>query len=56
MKDRRAETVTKCLDLIWKHGALSRIFHDLVAEFLSDILQQTAQLMGLEQLPVASPD
>ena len=51
VKDRKAETVAKCLlDLIWKHGVPNRIIHDRAAEFLSEVLQETTQLMGLEQL------
>ena len=54
MKDHRAETVAKCLlDLIWKHGVPNRIIHDWEAKFLSEVLQETAQLMGIEQLPTS---
>ena len=54
VKDRRAETVAKCLlDLIWKHGVPNCIIHDRAAEFLSEVLQETAQLMGIEQLPTS---
>jgi len=49
--NRKAETVAQCLlDLIWKHGVPSRIIHDRAAEFLSNVLQETAQLIGIEQL------
>ena len=48
VKDRKAETIAHCLlDLVWKHGVPSRIVHDCAAEFLSEILQETAQLIGL---------
>jgi len=52
--NRKAETVAQCLlDLIWKHGVPSRIIHDRAAEFLSNILQETAQLIGIKQLPTS---
>ena len=52
--DRKAETVAKCLlDLIWKHGVPARIIHDRAAEFLSAVLQETAALMGITQLPTS---
>ena len=52
--DRKAETVAKCLlDLIWKHGVPARIIHDRAAEFLSEVLQETAALMGITQLPTS---
>jgi len=51
VKDRKAETVARCLlDLMWRHGVLGQIMHDRAAEFLLDVLQETAKLMGLEQL------
>ena len=54
VRDRRAETVVNCLlDLIWKHGVPNHIIHDRAAEFLSEVLQETAQLLGLEQLPTS---
>ena len=54
VKDRKAETVAHCLlDLVWKHGVPSRIVHDRAAEFLSEVLQETAQLIGLTQLPTS---
>ena len=50
--DRRVKTVTKCLlDLIWKHGVLTRILHDHATEFLSAVLHETAAPMGITQLP-----
>ena len=43
VKDRKAETVAHCLlDLVWKHGVV-----------LSEVLQETAQLIGLTQLPTS---
>ena len=54
VKDRKAETVARCLlDLVWKHGVPLRIIHDRAAEFLSEVLQETAQLIGLSQLPTS---
>ena len=54
VRDHRAETVAKyLLDLIWKHGVPNRIIHDRAAEFLSELLQETAQLLGVEQLPTS---
>jgi len=52
--DRKAETVAQCLkDLIWRHGVPNRIIHDRAPEFLSDVLQETAHLMGITQLPTS---
>ena len=43
-----------CLvDLIWRHGLPSRIIHDRAAEFLSEVIQETAHLMGMTQLPTS---
>ena len=54
VRDRKAETVAQCLlDLVWKHGVPACIIHDHAAEFLSDVLQETAQLLGLSQLPTS---
>ena len=54
VKDRKAETVARCLlDLMWRHGVPTRIIHDRAAEFLSDVIQETAKLIGLEQLPTS---
>ena len=51
VKDRKAETVAHCLlDVVWKHGVPARIIHDRAAEFLSDVLQETAQMLGMSQL------
>ena len=52
--DRTASTVAKCLcELIWRHGVPRKIIHDRAPEFLSDLLQDTAELMRLKQLPTA---
>ena len=52
--DRKADTVAKCLmDFIWKHGTPNRIIHDRAAEFLSEVLQETARLVGVTQLPTS---
>ena len=52
--DRKATTVAKCLaDVIWRHGVPSRIIHDRAAEFLSDVIQETAQVVGVKQLPTS---
>ena len=52
--DRAATTVALCLaELIWRHGVLQKIIHDRAAEFLSDVLQDTAAIIGLSQLPTS---
>ena len=52
--DRTAPTVAKCLaDLIWKHGVPMKIIHDRAAEFLSDVVQETATVLGITQLPTS---
>ena len=49
--DRAATTVANCLaEVIWRHGVPRKIIHDRAAEFLSDVLQDTASIMGLTQL------
>ena len=51
LPDRKAETVARCLlDLVWRHGVPNGIIHDRAAEFLSDVLQETARLIGVKQL------
>ena len=53
-KDRSATTVAKCLaDLVWRHGVPAKIIHDRAAEFLSDVLQDTALILGIKQLPTS---
>ena len=52
--DRKATTVAKCLmDLVWKHGVPNKIIHDRAPEFLSEVLQETAELLGISQLPTS---
>ena len=52
--DRTASTVAKCLaDLIYRHGVPSTIIHDRAPEFLSDVLQDTAFILGIKQLPTS---
>ena len=52
--NRRAETATKCLqDLVWRHGVPNQIVHDRATEFLADVLQETAGLLGVRQLPTS---
>ena len=54
LADKKATTVTKCLmDLVWKHGVPNNIIHDRAAEFLSEVLQETAELLGISQLPTS---
>ena len=54
LTDRKATTVAKCLtDLVWKHGVPNKIIHDRAAEFLSEVLQDTAELLGINQLPTS---
>ena len=52
--DRTATTVAHCLaEVIWRNGVPRKIIHDRAAEFLSDILQDTASIMGLGQFPTS---
>ena len=52
--NRKAKTVATCLvDLIWRHGVPSQIIHDRAAGFLSEVIQETAHLMGMTQLPTS---
>ena len=52
--NRQAETVAKCLlDVVWKHGVPLRIIHDRAAEFLSEVVQEVATLLGVSQLPTS---
>lgn len=54
VKDRTAPTVAGCLtDFICKHGVPTRIIHDRAAEFMSDMLQETARILGITQLPTS---
>ena len=46
--------MAKCLaNLIWEHGVPLKIVYDGATEFLSDILQETATLLGITQLPTS---
>ena len=48
LPDRKAETAARCLlDLTWKHGVPARIIHDRAAEFLAEVLQETATSRGV---------
>ena len=38
---------------MWRHGVPNKIIHDRAAEFLSDVLQETAKLLGMKQLPTS---
>ena len=52
--DRSATTVAHCLcEVIWRHGVPLKIIHDRAAEFLSEVLQDTAAIMSLSQLPTS---
>lgn len=54
VKDRTAQTVANCLtDFICKHGVPNRIIHDRAAEFMSDVFQETARILGITQLPTS---
>ena len=54
LPDHKAETVAGCLlDLIWQHGVPNGIIHDRAAEFLSNVLQEVARLIGVKQLPTS---
>ena len=52
--DRTAPTVARCLvDLVCRHRVPNRIIHDRAAEFMSDVLQETARILGITQLPTS---
>ena len=54
VEDRKATKVAHCLaDFIWRHGVSAKIIHDWAAEFLSDVLQETAQILGVTELPTS---
>ena len=54
VKDRSATTVVTCLaELVWRHGVPAKIIHDRAAKFLSDVLQDTAMILGIKQLPTS---
>ena len=49
---QKVPTVASCLaDLVWWHGIPTQIIHDRVTEIQSDVLQDTAAILGLQQLP-----
>ena len=37
----------------WKHGVPTRLIHDRAAEFLVEVLQETATLLWVTQLPTS---
>ena len=39
--------------LICQHGVPVKTIHDQAAEFLRDVLQETAQILGVTQLPTS---
>ena len=42
--------MAKCLaEVVWRHGVPAKIIHDRAAEFLSDVLQHMAAILGLKQ-------
>jgi len=50
--DWTAETVAKCLaDIIYRHSVPTSLIHDHAPEFLADVLQDTAFILGIKQLP-----
>jgi len=50
----KAITVAQRLaDVIWRHGVSSQIIHYRAVEFLSDVIQETAQVVGVKQLPTS---
>jgi len=50
--DRTAATVAKCLaDLIYRYGVPTSLIHDRAPELLADVLQDTAFILGIKQLP-----
>ena len=44
LADRKATTVAKC------HGVPNKIIHDRGPEFLSEVLQETAELLGISHV------
>ena len=54
VQDRNTPTVASCLvDLVWWYGVLTQIIHFRAPEFLSDLLLDTAAILGLQQLPMS---
>ena len=55
VEDRKATTIAHCLaEFIWQRGVPVKIIHDWPAEFLSNVLQETAQILGVTHLPTSS--
>ena len=53
--DQTAATVAKCLaDLIYRHGVPTSLIHDRAPEFFAGVLQDTAFILGIKQLPTTS--
>ena len=50
LSNRQAETISK-YSQDCKHGIPNRTVHDRAAEFLADVLQETARLLDVRQLP-----
>ena len=51
-----ATVVAGCLhvaDFIYRHGVLTFLIYDHAVEFLSNILQDTAFILGIKQLPTS---
>ena len=54
VSDRKATTVAQCLtDFIRRHGVPVQIIHERAAKFLSDVLQEMAEVLGVTQLPIS---
>lgn len=54
VEDRKATKVVHCLaDFIWWHGVAVKIIHDRAVEFLSNVLKETAKILGVTQLPTS---
>ena len=54
VQDRTTTTVAKCLaEVDWRHGVPAKIIHDRETEFLSDVVQDMAAILGLKQLPTS---
>jgi len=52
--DRIARTVATCLvKLECRHGVPAKVIRDRIPEFLSDVLQDTAAILGVQQLPTS---
>ena len=48
VQDQAATTVAHCsVELICRYGVPQKIIHNQAAKFLSDVLQDTATIMGL---------